>query len=200
MQHLEHALKVVGDGARRHRQRRATSSPLTPSPKGMAEFKRGADARHAAGLSAPEEDRPTYVEGLNTPHRLLSHRRPAAAARLSGRRDRGGSGRQLCAGIRRDLGHLSALRENTLQSVTAAAPSTMRRVCRMRSGSRDPAPEAAETVPEHRVQRRPRGTSGAGAVARRGGPRKARRAAAALGLRRSAHQLRVQFIAHGRAP
>jgi membrane dipeptidase len=36
----------------------------------MAEFKKEEDERHAAGLAAPEEDRPTYVEGLNTPRRL----------------------------------------------------------------------------------------------------------------------------------
>ena len=36
----------------------------------MAEFPRRRRARQAAGLAAPEEDRPTYVEGLNVPRRI----------------------------------------------------------------------------------------------------------------------------------
>lgn len=70
MQHLEHALKVagtehVGIGSD------VDIEPFDTSPKGMADFREELAARRAAGLSAPEEDRPTYVEGLNTPHRLL---------------------------------------------------------------------------------------------------------------------------------
>ncbi|HEX4388566.1 MAG TPA: membrane dipeptidase [Steroidobacteraceae bacterium] len=69
MQHLEHALKVagpehVGIGSD------VDIGPFDTSPKGMAEFQEQLAARRNAGLSAPEEDRPTYVEGLNTPHRL----------------------------------------------------------------------------------------------------------------------------------
>jgi membrane dipeptidase len=35
-----------------------------------AEFTHELEARRKAGLSAPEEDRPTYVVGLNTPRRI----------------------------------------------------------------------------------------------------------------------------------
>jgi membrane dipeptidase len=69
MQHLEHALRVIGE------EHVGVGSdvglePFDTGPKGMAEFKKEEDERHAAGLAAPEEDRPTYVEGLNTPRRL----------------------------------------------------------------------------------------------------------------------------------
>ncbi|MGB9330841.1 MAG: membrane dipeptidase [Steroidobacteraceae bacterium] len=69
MQHLEHALKVAGEdhvgiGSD------VGIEPFDTSAKGMAEFQKEVDARHKAGLSAPEEDRPTYVEGMNTPRRL----------------------------------------------------------------------------------------------------------------------------------
>jgi membrane dipeptidase len=36
----------------------------------MTEFSREVAERRAAGLSAPEEDRPTYVVGLNVPRRM----------------------------------------------------------------------------------------------------------------------------------
>jgi membrane dipeptidase len=52
----------------------------------MAQFKKELEQRRNAGLSAPEEDRPTYVEGLNTPRKLeiiadqlLRHGYPAQA-------------------------------------------------------------------------------------------------------------------------
>ncbi len=69
MQHLEHVLKLVGEdyvgiGSD------VGLEPFDTGPKGMAEFKKEEDERHAAGLAAPEEDRPVYVEGLNTPRRL----------------------------------------------------------------------------------------------------------------------------------
>jgi membrane dipeptidase len=69
MQHLEHALKVAGEdhvgiGSD------VDIEPFDTSAKGMAEFQQEIDARHKAGLSAPEEDRPRYVEGMNTPRRL----------------------------------------------------------------------------------------------------------------------------------
>ena len=69
MQHLEHALRVIGEdhvGVGSD----VGLEPFDTGPKGMAEFKKEEDERHAAGLAAPEEDRPTYVEGLNTPRRL----------------------------------------------------------------------------------------------------------------------------------
>jgi membrane dipeptidase len=69
MQHLEHALRVAGEdhvgiGSD------VDIEPFDTSAEGMAEFQKEIDARHKAGLSAPEEDRPTYVEGMNTPRRL----------------------------------------------------------------------------------------------------------------------------------
>jgi len=69
MQHLEHALKVAGEdhvgiGSD------VGIEPFDTSAKGMAEFQKAVDTRQKAGLSAPEEDRPTYVEGMNTPRRL----------------------------------------------------------------------------------------------------------------------------------
>jgi membrane dipeptidase len=69
MAHLEHALKVAGEdhvgiGSDVGIDRFDTS------PKGMAEFAKELAERRTAGLSAPEEDRPTYVLGLNVPNRI----------------------------------------------------------------------------------------------------------------------------------
>jgi membrane dipeptidase len=69
MEHMEHALKVVGEehvgiGSD------VGIAPFDTSAKGMAEFARQLEERRKSGLSAPEEDRPTYVEGLNTPRRI----------------------------------------------------------------------------------------------------------------------------------
>jgi membrane dipeptidase len=69
MQHLEHALRLIGEdhvgiGSD------VGLEPFDTGPQGMAEFRKEQDARQAAGLAAPEEDRPVYVEGLNTPRRL----------------------------------------------------------------------------------------------------------------------------------
>ncbi len=69
MAHLEHALQVAGEdhvgiGSD------VGIEPFDTSPEGMAEFARELEQRRAAGLSAPEEDRPTYVVGLNTPRRI----------------------------------------------------------------------------------------------------------------------------------
>lgn len=67
--HLEHALEVAGDdhvgiGSD------VGIAPFDTSPQGMAEFARSTAQRRAAGLAAPEEDRPTYVAGLNVPNRI----------------------------------------------------------------------------------------------------------------------------------
>jgi membrane dipeptidase len=43
--------------------------PFDTSPKGLEEFQKIEAERHAAGVAAPEEDRPLYVEGLNVPNR-----------------------------------------------------------------------------------------------------------------------------------
>jgi len=67
--HLEHVLKLVGEdhvgiGSD------VGIQPFDTSSAGMAEFQKQLDERQQAGLSAPEEDRPTYVEGMNFPRKL----------------------------------------------------------------------------------------------------------------------------------
>ncbi len=69
MAHMEHALKIMGE------EHVGIGSdvgiePFDTSPKGMAEFNKFEEERQKSGLAAPEEDRPTYVVGLNTPRRL----------------------------------------------------------------------------------------------------------------------------------
>jgi membrane dipeptidase len=69
MAHLAHALEIAGEdhvgiGSD------VGIAPLDTSPAGMAETERELKERRAAGLAAPEEDRPPYVVGLNTPRRL----------------------------------------------------------------------------------------------------------------------------------
>ena len=69
MAHLAHALEVAGEdhvgiGSD------VGIAPLDTSPSGMADTERELKERRAAGLAAPEEDRPPYVIGLNTPRRL----------------------------------------------------------------------------------------------------------------------------------
>jgi len=69
MAHLTHALEVAGEehvgiGSD------VGIAPFDSSPAGMAEFSSELKERRAAGLSAPEEDRPTYVVGLNVPRRM----------------------------------------------------------------------------------------------------------------------------------
>lgn len=69
MAHLTHALEVAGEehvGVGSD----AGIAPFDSSPTGMADFSRELKERRAAGLSAPEEDRPTYVVGLNVPRRM----------------------------------------------------------------------------------------------------------------------------------
>jgi membrane dipeptidase len=69
MAHLEHALAVAGEdhvgiGSD------VGIEPFDTSAKGMAEFAKQEAERHAAGLAAPEEDRPLYVVGLNMPRKI----------------------------------------------------------------------------------------------------------------------------------
>ena len=66
--HMAHALTVcwedhVGIGSDQSVQ------PFDTSPQALEEFQQVEANRHAVGVAAPEEDRPTYVEGLNTPNR-----------------------------------------------------------------------------------------------------------------------------------
>jgi membrane dipeptidase len=67
--HLEHALHVAGEdhvGVGSD----VGIAPFDTSPAGMADFAKELKERRDAGLSAPEEDRPTYVVGLNVPNRI----------------------------------------------------------------------------------------------------------------------------------
>ena len=69
MAHMEHALKIMGEnhvGVGSD----ASIEPFDTSPKGMAEFEKSEKMRQQSGLAAPEEDRPTYVIGLNIPRRI----------------------------------------------------------------------------------------------------------------------------------
>jgi membrane dipeptidase len=67
--HLEHALKVAGEN---HVGIGSDVGilPLDISDKGLAELNKELERRRASGLAAPEEDRPPYVVGLNTPRRI----------------------------------------------------------------------------------------------------------------------------------
>lgn len=67
--HLEHALMIAGED---HVGIGSDVGilPLDLSDKGRAELARDMEQRRASGLAAPEEDRPPYVEGLNTPRRI----------------------------------------------------------------------------------------------------------------------------------
>ena len=66
MAHMTHALNVCGED---HVGIGSDSSmaPWDTSPAAMAAFQKDEDDRHKAGVAAPEEDRPLYVIGLNTP-------------------------------------------------------------------------------------------------------------------------------------
>jgi membrane dipeptidase len=69
MAHIEHALKIMGEdhvgiGSD------ASIKPFDTSPQGLAEFQKAEQQRQQSGLAAPEEDRPTYVVGLNIPRRI----------------------------------------------------------------------------------------------------------------------------------
>ena len=68
MAHMTHALKICGEdhvgiGSDQ------SMAPFDDSPQGMADFQKDVEARKKAGVSAPGEDRPTYVVGMNTPRR-----------------------------------------------------------------------------------------------------------------------------------
>ena len=69
LEHLEHALRVAGEN---HVGIGSDTDilPMDLSEKGMAELNKQLEQRRVAGLAAPEEDRPPYVVGLNTPRRI----------------------------------------------------------------------------------------------------------------------------------
>jgi membrane dipeptidase len=69
MAHMEHALQVMGEdhvGVGSD----VGIDPFDTSPAGMEQFRKSEEQRQKAGLAAPEEDRPTYVVGLNIPRRI----------------------------------------------------------------------------------------------------------------------------------
>jgi membrane dipeptidase len=69
MAHMIHALKMVGEdhvGVGSD----VSVAPFDTSAKAMVEFRKSVEERQKAGLSAPEEGRPTYVVGLNTPGKI----------------------------------------------------------------------------------------------------------------------------------
>jgi membrane dipeptidase len=68
MAHMTHALKVCGED---HVGIGSDSAlgPWDTSPTAMAAFQKNEAQRIKTGVAAPEEDRPLYVIGLNTPRR-----------------------------------------------------------------------------------------------------------------------------------
>jgi membrane dipeptidase len=66
MAHMTHVLKICGE------DHVGVGSDSSLQAWGMSpeEFKKMEDYRHKTGVAAPEEDRPMYVEGLNTPRRI----------------------------------------------------------------------------------------------------------------------------------
>ena len=67
---MTHALDVMGED---HVGFGSDTSfgTMDHSPEAVAAFDEMERQRHAAGVAAPEEDRMTYVEGLNRPDRSL---------------------------------------------------------------------------------------------------------------------------------
>ena len=65
MAHMTHALSVCGED----HVGIGSDSALSAWNMSAEEFKKMEDYRHQTGVAAPEEDRPMYVEGLNTPRR-----------------------------------------------------------------------------------------------------------------------------------
>jgi membrane dipeptidase len=68
MAHMTHALAVCGED---HVGIGSDSNlpPFDLSPAGMEAFRKNVEYRKKTGVAAPEEDRPMYVIGLNTPRR-----------------------------------------------------------------------------------------------------------------------------------
>jgi membrane dipeptidase len=86
MEHMEHALGVCGEDHVGIGSDQAVQ-PFDTSPESLREFQKMEDERQAKGVAAPEEDRPTYVIGLNVPNRcefiadaLLQRHYPARVA------------------------------------------------------------------------------------------------------------------------
>jgi membrane dipeptidase len=69
MAHMEHALKVAGEdhvGVGSD----VGITPFDTTVHGLAEYNKYQQERQKSGLAAPEEDRPPYVVGLNTPRKI----------------------------------------------------------------------------------------------------------------------------------
>jgi len=68
MAHMTHALDICGED---HVGIGSDSNlgPFDLSPAGMEAFRKNVEYRRKTGVAAPEEDRPMYVIGLNTPRR-----------------------------------------------------------------------------------------------------------------------------------
>ena len=68
MAHMTHALDICGED---HVGIGSDSElgPFDLSPAGMEAFRKNVEYRKKTGVAAPEEDRPMYVIGLNTPRR-----------------------------------------------------------------------------------------------------------------------------------
>ena len=70
IRNIEHALKVCGaDHVGIGSDNRMT--PWDDSPEAEKKFQALIEERKRLGIGAPGEDRPLYVQGLNTPHRML---------------------------------------------------------------------------------------------------------------------------------
>ena len=66
LDHMTHALTVCGEDHVGIGSDQAIQ-PFDASPQGLQEFQEIEAKRHAAGVAAPEEDRPLYVVGMNRP-------------------------------------------------------------------------------------------------------------------------------------
>jgi membrane dipeptidase len=67
LKHLEHAIKVCGED---HVGIGSDIPFLRVGEADLAEMKKDAEQRKAAGIAAPGEDRPTYIPDLNTERKL----------------------------------------------------------------------------------------------------------------------------------
>ena len=66
LQHMQHALKVCGEdhvGV-------GSDVPLQVAEKDLEGMRRVVEQRKASGISAPGEDRPTYIPDMNTPRKM----------------------------------------------------------------------------------------------------------------------------------
>jgi membrane dipeptidase len=67
LEHLDHAVKVCGED---HVGIGSDIPFLHVGEAGLADMKKAAEERKAAGIAAPSEDRPTYIPDLNTERKM----------------------------------------------------------------------------------------------------------------------------------